>query len=456
MNRTMMKKVKRVAARMRCQRLADFAVLWFFYGILAASAIALGGLCAAKPFGFGALAALLALGVAPITLLGTLLTLRGNKRDIRRAAARIDDFGHFQDRTLTALELLTNESESGMARLQIADTERHIETIDPAAVVPLRVPRYGRRGIFATLTFAVISAVSIHAASHPTESNAEPDRSAARADSPPSLPADERAPISSDEFAASLSELQEKLLDPITRLSDRYPEEVPLEKLRKTLDLLADRLRAPGNNRIESLAALSEMGSALDETLRFYDTHEDERTLAEGGAAMTENPAAPIQNADKPAFDENAANNTAKSAENRAENSDRLAQRRKIAEALESRRDALSLLKSNVASSAHLNRSGQKGGNEAREPSQTGHDAEFSVPSRKERATGTPGNGPSEFETVESAEGAAPNEEVRRPRREERHEYQKGEESAMESAPIPLGRRRVVERYFDAITPEKR
>jgi len=66
--------------------------------------------------------------------------------------------------------------------------------------------------------------------------------------------------------------------------------------------------------------------------------------------------------------------------------------------------------------------------------------------------TGIQGNGPSEFEKITSKEGSE--ESTRIGYKDAYKEYQKMSESVLETEPIPLGQRRMIRQYFEAIRPQ--
>ena len=64
--------------------------------------------------------------------------------------------------------------------------------------------------------------------------------------------------------------------------------------------------------------------------------------------------------------------------------------------------------------------------------------------------TGVAGDGPSEYETTNSPEGE---ETARRGYAERYADYQKRSEEVLEAEDIPLGHRRLIRDYFEAIRP---
>jgi hypothetical protein len=69
---------------------------------------------------------------------------------------------------------------------------------------------------------------------------------------------------------------------------------------------------------------------------------------------------------------------------------------------------------------------------------------------REENLTGTPGDGPSERETLATAEAR---QDAARSYRERYVEYRKQMEEVLDSEPLPLGHRETVRKYFEAIRP---
>ncbi len=69
---------------------------------------------------------------------------------------------------------------------------------------------------------------------------------------------------------------------------------------------------------------------------------------------------------------------------------------------------------------------------------------------REENVTGTPGEGPSERETLSTAEAR---QDAARSYRERYTEYRKQMEEVLDREPLPLGHRETVRKYFEAIRP---
>jgi hypothetical protein len=81
-----------------------------------------------------------------------------------------------------------------------------------------------------------------------------------------------------------------------------------------------------------------------------------------------------------------------------------------------------------------------------------GEKTRLESPRNMQEITGTPGEGPSEFETSSSPEGR---EQARRKYRESFEKYQKLSEAVLDSEPIPLGHRQTIRRYFELIRPTR-
>ena len=473
-------KVDAVAARIFRQRLADALSAGFFYGALAGLAIFGVGLSFSPPLWIGALwAAPVLLGVFAGLVFG--LTRRKNRRE---AAGKIDKFYRLKERTLTATELRETGAATGIERLQIADAERFAEGVDPAAAAPFRRPRFLGRSIFISLVFITSAILSRGEGQNPASATAEPR--------PESL--------------ALADEVQDGLLTPITELVRENPEEVPLQALQERLDRIAERLRENASNPTESLAALSEMDTVLDKARGEYDSEAAARSMSELGGALSEikpqngefskadlekmtpeerkrtaarlGAAAEEMKNQKQGEWAEAAERLAEAIRNSdgdsfAENARRLddlhgrqRSRQNIGRELSGKSAFLALCKSNFSESLGREKNGGEGtgpgqagkmsGRGESTERKTGQESASERARQVERAAGVWGEGPSEIETAESEGSETAGEKAARPYREIYREYRKVSESVLETEPIPLGRRRVIQRYFEAIKPEEK
>jgi len=192
-------------------------------------------------------------------ILGALVALL-NARSIRSAAVAIDQRCGLKDRTETALGFLANVQDSPVQRLQIADTESRLVSVDPARVAPIKAPRSWIAGM--TLTAAAVAIAFLSGPHDSAEasivSNDVVFAQAARV----------------DEGLEELRQLQDEQLDP------------ELEKLLKEMAVKIEELKQPGMDPKEALAKLSEMEASMQDMQKQMTDPQMESQLQEVGKAM--------------------------------------------------------------------------------------------------------------------------------------------------------------------------
>ena len=81
-----------------------------------------------------------------------------------------------------------------------------------------------------------------------------------------------------------------------------------------------------------------------------------------------------------------------------------------------------------------------------------GESTDLAANANRQKIKGMAGDGPSEFETSASPEGA---QQASREYRDVYQEYQEMSEAVLDSEPIPLGHRQTIRRYFELIRPDE-
>ncbi len=181
-------------------------------------------------------------------------------RSIRSAAVAIDQRCGLKDRTETALGFLANIQDSPVQRLQIADTESRLVSVDPARVAPIKAPRSWILGM--TLTAAALMIAFLSGPHEQVEasivSNDVVFAQAARVDA----------------GMEELRQLQDEQLDP------------ELEKLLKEMAVKIEELKQPGMDPKEALAKLSEMEASMQDMQKQMNDPQMDSQLQEIGKAM--------------------------------------------------------------------------------------------------------------------------------------------------------------------------
>jgi hypothetical protein len=471
-----------VRRRQQWQSMLRLAALGLFAGSLAALGLGL------ARWGWGA-RPLLPVAALALLLAGPLAgaALGFWRRPGWRAAATSVDLRYrLQDRALTALDFAARPAPSLFHSLQVREALRHLAGVKPREVVPRLLPR--------SLPYAVAvlaAAVAVLAWRFPA-----PPAAAAPPEPPEAVLAEARA--------------IEKHIEEIEALA-RAEQSPELQELARQMRQKVEEMKQPGVDLPEALAKLSEMQAALAAQRAEYNVPLVESQLQSLGAAMSD--ARPLEGAGK-ALEQSQFDKAAKElealkqprfepAEARAaearmqaaakemqakglkrlgQATSRMAQgvkgdrgqlrqgardlakevrdherRKRINQLLAREEQRLKDCKSRCEKAVRnlLARQPPKGGSGAgSQPGGKGSGAPRTrTPSggKREEVKGTPGEGPSEFETEPGREGK---QKARRLERDVYQKFRRLSEAALESEAIPLGHRETIRRYFELIRPQ--
>jgi hypothetical protein len=405
------------------------------------------------------------------------------------AARAVDQCYELKDRSSTALAFAAKPTPTVFHELQVEDAAQHLSGIDPARVVPLRVPRIVPLAL-AVLTVAVLGLmISPLGSSNVQAGPAQPI---------PEIVAE------ADRIAERLQAFEE------LAKQEQNPE---LDKLVKELKQLVEEMKQPGVDEREALAKLSEMQAALAAEQAQYNTGLVDGQLQALGEAMTaaeategagkalqegkyDKAAQELEKLEEPPTDRKEAKaleeklkqvskqmgdvglgqmgdavaemaegvkggkgkfqKSAKQLANAVKKQDR---RRRINNLLAAEIDRLSESKCNCNMNGgplgkRPERSTSPSSNWGRATSgnQLGDRTNLLSQRQMEHITGMPGDeGESEVETTHSAEGR---QQARRGYKDVYKEYRKLSEAVLENEPIPLGHRQTIRKYFELIRPQ--
>lgn len=409
------------------------------------------------------------------------------RRGWLETARTVDRHYELKDRTETALALLRRQATHPLIeieQLQIADTLRHLDRLEPEQVIPDVCPRSWR--VTAVAVCATI--IMLGWASQTTRLAAEP---------PQPLPAIvEQAEI----VTADLRELLEQLPE------EHSPE---VEELIQELIAKTEELKAPGVDVREALAKLSEMQADLQEAaaeLNVVATDEQFQQIGEalqsaeslqeiGQALQSGNydkAAGELSKFDEPKLDRNesravadklqkaseqaadrglkklsdAARQTAEGLDKNdsakaksglsklGESAKKQSQAKQISRLLKKQSDKLAESKGNAQANAQGNspqgRPNQQAGQGSSSEVQ-GNRTELAAQRTEEKIQGLKGEeGESDTESISTTEAEG---QVKRELREVYQKYRKLSEAVLETEDVPLGHRQTIRRYFEAIRP---
>lgn len=456
------------------------------WGLLAGSVVALA--CAfvkylALPELAGSILIALPVTAAMLGFVGGLLW----RRDLRDAAAAVDDYYTLKDRAATALEFSASATESAMHELALADAMKHLEKVKPQQVVPLRMPRVLPYALATFSAAALVVALTIWNAPVSASPTAPLDVVLAQADR-------------LEEEIKELEEFASKEKDP------------EIEKLVKELKAAIEDLKKPGADEREALAKLSEMQAALQtEQAKHNPAAVDAQLqavgealalaepLAEAGQALTsgnyEKAAQELEKAEPPELDRKTekavmekldqiarqmnsdGQNSLSAATGEmsqgiggdgkkfSEGSSKLAgearkqgKRKKLTDLLKKQCNSLGECKCECEGSCNSTaKNGKgKGGKKAGTAASGGELGEKTAlfgNKKMEKITGKQSDsGETEIETTHSPEGE---QAAQRDYRQNYAKYKKISESVLENEPIPLGHRQTIRRYFESIRPDQ-
>ena len=490
-----------VRARQRTAR----AGRWALWGLAPAAALAV-GLAAANLAGLADVApwvALAALAAGPA--LGGLAGLAW-PAGLGSAADAVDQHYGLKDRAATAL---ASAGGSPWASLQRADAAEHLDRVEPAAVVPFRP---GRRLALGSLCAAAVAGLALFPA--PRRAAAEsagPDRDLltiaaeveAEIDDLEEDAGEEPTP-EIEQLIAELREHAEKLKEPDVDPREALAE---LSRMEEAIRQRADYDAAAVTADLQSLAAAMEAAEALRPAAEALQGEELDRAAEKleqaspANAPRRERKAAAerMRKAAKKMSDggrgelsqatgeladgmsEGDPSKTAAAAKRLSSLLRQCSARKSLCNALKKKLDRLGECKSKCASCLSKSACQSCGSKLCNKPGscdknslKTGQGKKSNKPStnfgmttagnlndeatnlggnrKKDEITGTAGDGPSEFETTNSPEGE---ESARRGYAERYADYQKRSEEVLEAEDIPLGHRRLIRDYFEAIRPAK-
>lgn len=507
MSNRIIKAVESVTRRRRRQSVADFAAAGLLFGGAASLILTLLWILDSPPFaargvGFwtiGPTAAGLFLGAA----IG-----RFKPIDPRQSAGLIDRHYDLKDRVLTAFQNSLPSSDAGesetpqeaamtdrlMRILQFSDAWERVSAVDSAAVVPFRLPRHAMKTVAVAALVGIFSLIAPKLAIRKSVEAIEPiDELTTMAEEVkgeilPDLaewekenPDEEGVKRLREELETLIPKLAEATADPKETLATLSEIENAISEAIQSMDLasmedaageMADALKSSDATEAAGKAlGAGDFEKAASELERLDPTEmtkEERERLADRLDKAAQKMTRPSQKglaSQAKRFGRSLCDG------NKGESSDsacriidyfkKFSLRKGICHSLGCKLNLLSLCKTGCCQSA-CRKNGGSGTNKSDSPTKnwgtgsagdprTGEETELSGANRiPEKATGTFGDGPSDFETVESAEGDGT---ATRDYREAWHDYQKISESVLRSEPIPLGKRQTIRRYFQSIRP---
>ena len=482
MGRALQTRLQPVRSRQQLVRAIWLAAWGLLAGSIAALACALVKYLAIPELG-GWVSIALPVGAAVLGFVGGLLW----RRDLRDAAAAVDDYYTLKDRAATALEFSTKTQESPLHKLALADAMTHLEKVNPRQVVPLRMPRVLP---YALATFsAALILVALTIWNSPVSAS-------------PAAPLDVVL-AQADRLTEEIKELEE------FAGKEKDPE---IEKLVKELKAAIEELKKSGADEREALAKLSEMQAALQtEQAKHNPAAVDAQLqavgealalaepLAEAGQALTsgnyEKAAQELEKAEPPELDRKTekavkekldqiakqmnsdGQNSLSAATGEmsqgiggdgkkfSEGSSKLAgearkqgKRKKLTDLLKKQCNSLGECKCECEGNCNgTGKNAKKGGKKAGTASSGGELGEKTAlfgNKKMEKITGKQSDsGETEIETTHSPEGE---QAAQRDYRQNYAKYKKISESVLENEPIPLGHRQTIRRYFESIRPDQK
>ena len=406
------------------------------------------------------------------------------------AAKQIDQSCNLKDRIQTALQFLESSPVDSLRRLQIADAEEQIRSMNPASVAPIMAPQFWSWGLFLSVV-AMLLATITHRPSPLMASvitNSVVTEQASRA-------------------ATAMEEVEE------FQKEQNDPE---LEKMLSEMNKQIQALTLPGVEPKEALARLSEMEASVQEMQQQLSDASAEKQLKEIGEALSladataaagealsqgdmQKAADELSKMEMPQLDrktekavseklkqaaKNAAEQTKQSrikeamdkiqegmstgekskfeegAKGLAGECEKQAQKKKLSELLNKQAQALGECKAECEGEAKAQAQARaqgpnKGGNKAGKGSPGDSQGEKTAKQKtgKEmKITGQDsGTGEVDTETTTSPEQE---QEAVREYRKNAGKYEAMQESALETESIPLGHRQTIRRYFELIRPQ--
>ncbi len=406
----------------------------------------------------------------------------------KSSARLVDGVYGLKDRTLTALDFAVRPDADPVRSLQMQDAVQHLSRVDAVRVVPWKTPR---------LVPAAIAALGIMVALGflPTAQRA----SVANVPAGPLEVVLDQAALLEETMLKDLEELAEEIEDP------------ELEQLAEEMKQAVQELKDPNVDQREALAKLSEMQAALSAAVEALEVQQLDAQLQElaealqvadatqaasqslrasdydkAASELEKIEASTMSNKERDALASDLAKLSSKlgqgkkgqlseaveemleglSNENDSKAKDGLCKvaglcrkqglRKRISDCLACQLNRLSACKgccqgtkpgmSLAKSDSPSNNAGLGASNRPTGDEKTKLDSTR----RDEDLVGTPGDGPSERETLAAAEAR---QDAARSYRERYVEYRKQMEEVLDSEPLPLGHRETVRKYFESIRP---
>lgn len=404
------------------------------------------------------------------------------------SAREVDSVYGLKDRTLTALDFASRAKQEPLETLQMQDAISRLATVDAKRVIPWQMPRLAPAAV---ASFALMLVLALLPA----------ETSTAKVATGPIDIVQEQATLLEETLVEELQELAQETNDP------------ELEELAEAMQEAVEELKEPDVDQRDALAKLSEMQGALSAVKQQLNVQQVDAQLKELAEALqvsdaTESASQALQesNYDKAAEELEKIDASTMSRKQRdaakanlAKLGKKLGEGKKgqLSEAVQEMIDGLendskSQCKSGFCKAAgvcrkqglrkkisqclgcQLNRlseckgccQGQckKPGNsvaKSDKPSNRWGTGASNQPTgekktnlnstrREEELTGIAGEGPSERETLSSAEAQ---QDATRSYQERYTKYRKQMEEVLDSEPLPLGHRETVRKYFESIRP---
>ncbi|MBQ9875185.1 MAG: hypothetical protein IJM30_12065 [Thermoguttaceae bacterium] len=256
--------VARTRRRLALRALLDSAGTSFLFAICGAVVYVALGVALNRPTGTPRqiVATTLAIGA-----IATLASFFSTRRDRREAEKALDQSGDFEDRFLTAGELLDQESEREIGTfeaLQIRDCSRRAREVDPKRVVSTS-PRGARTKL--TLIGAAICALAfvLWKPSASDDLAAEPN-----------------------EVSLDVSrELRDNLLVPIRELADANPDKEELSALSKKLRELVDEFDANLDDPKKGTSLIAQMEEEVKSAIAASGVELSDKSIKDLGGAFS-------------------------------------------------------------------------------------------------------------------------------------------------------------------------
>lgn len=409
-------------------------------------------------------------------------------RNARGAAIAIDRAYNLKDRIATALRFLAApEKRSEIHQLQMADADRHLDSVDPKSVAPIRSPRSWTLGIVAN-TAAIVLGLMLFAPKEQLDA----------------------APVGNQVVLAQ-AETVEASLEELEKFNDEQADP-EIDKLLKELAAKIEELKDPSLDPKEALAKLSEMEAVLQQQQdqlsnpsleaslqAIGEALELAEPLASAGQAMAngkmEEAAEELEKLELPKLDRQTEKALSEKIEEAMQNSgggskrqlkeavSQIAQslgqgdkskfkdgmqklagecrkqgrRNKLSDLLRKQCQCLSECKGECESECKSNSlSDKKGGKNwglAASGNQPGDKTSKLKSPNEMKITGQESDS-GDIET-ETLSGPEQEQEAIRQYRQQAEKYEQLSESVLDSEPIPLGHRQTIRKYFELIRPSK-